>query len=84
LYAPLFDEVRALGYRRAIAVIAQPNEASMRLHRAFGFTDVGTLHRVGWKNGAWWDVSYLELDLTPDEDPAVAPDELTRAAKHLA
>ncbi|MFC7759066.1 GNAT family N-acetyltransferase [Catellatospora bangladeshensis] len=53
--------------------VTQPNEASMGLHRAFGFSDVGTYRKVGWKLGAWHDVTWLQLDLTPDEDPTAPP-----------
>jgi phosphinothricin acetyltransferase len=73
LYSALFDRIAQRGYRRVVAVIAQPNEASNGIHRALGFTDVGTFRKVGWKNGAWHDVAWFQRDLTPDEDPVAAP-----------
>lgn len=69
LYARLLPEVRQLGYLRAYAGIALPNEASVRLHESFGFTPVGVYHRVGWKLGGWRDVGWWELAL---EDDALA------------
>ncbi len=44
-----------------VSVITGGNEASARLHRKYGFTYCGTLHRVGVKHGAWQDVDYYEL-----------------------
>jgi L-amino acid N-acyltransferase YncA len=73
LYQALFPVLAGRGYRRVIAGITQPNEASNGLHRAFGFTDVGVMHKIGWKDGRWHDVAWLQLDLSPDEDPAQAP-----------
>jgi L-amino acid N-acyltransferase YncA len=69
LYEALLPALRERGYRRAIALVAQPNPASDRLHAAFGFTPVGTFTKVGWKLGAWHDVAWSELDMAPgDED----------------
>ena len=44
-----------------VSVITGGNEASARLHRKYGFTYCGTLHRVGVKHGTWQDVDYYEL-----------------------
>ncbi len=68
LYGALFDRLAARGYRRALAGVALPNEASLGLHRALGFEDVGTYRRVGWKDGAWHDVTWLQRDLGHDAD----------------
>jgi phosphinothricin acetyltransferase len=74
LYAALLSRLARRGYRRVIAGITQPNDASNGLHYAFGFTDVGTMYKIGWKLGGWHDVAWLQLDLTPDEDPQTQPD----------
>ena len=63
LYTALLAILRAQGYRRAVALVALPNPASVRLHEATGFVPVGVYHRVGWKFGAWHDVGVWELDL---------------------
>jgi L-amino acid N-acyltransferase YncA len=39
------------------------NEASLALHRALGFREVGTRERLGRLNGEWRDVVLLELRL---------------------
>ena len=49
--------------RLAVAGVTQPNEASDRLHRRHGFTEVGTFHGVGVKQGRAWDVLWLERPL---------------------
>jgi L-amino acid N-acyltransferase YncA len=56
LYTRLFEQLRAIGLWTLCAGITQPNEASNGLHRALGFTPVGTYRRIGWKAGAWHDV----------------------------
>jgi phosphinothricin acetyltransferase len=71
LYDRLFRILRAQGYRTAIAGIALPNEASIRLHEAVGMSHVGTFRRVGYKLGGWWDVGYWQTVLVdPGSPPA--------------
>jgi phosphinothricin acetyltransferase len=63
LYDRLFADLSTEHLHRAYAVIAQPNPASVALHRRFGFTEVGTMHEVGRKLGRWWDVLWMERPL---------------------
>lgn len=63
LYAALFDALADEDVHRAYAGIALPNDASLALHRRFGFTDVGTYREVGRKFGRYWDVTWLERPL---------------------
>ena len=44
-------------------VITGGNEASIRLHEAFGFRHSGTLHAVGRKFGRYLDVENYELSV---------------------
>ena len=60
LYTALFDALGSEDVHRAYAGIALPNDASMALHRRFGFTDVGTYREVGRKFDRYWDVSWFE------------------------
>jgi L-amino acid N-acyltransferase YncA len=73
LYEALFDRLRERGYLRAAAGMTLPNDASEGLHRALGFTPVGTYRRIGWKHGAWRDVAWMQLDLGGDQDPPAEP-----------
>jgi L-amino acid N-acyltransferase YncA len=68
LYTQLLRRLAERGYRRAIAGITQPNEASNGFHRSFGFTDAGLYRRVEWKHGRWHDVAWMQLDLLGDAD----------------
>ncbi|MFI6855930.1 GNAT family N-acetyltransferase [Streptomyces sp. NPDC050416] len=64
LYKALFEALSGEDLHRAYAGIAQPNEASARLHERFGFRHVGTYREVGRKFGRYWDVAWYEKDLT--------------------
>ncbi|CAL9487213.1 Phosphinothricin N-acetyltransferase [Streptomyces sp. enrichment culture] len=63
LYQALFEALAGEDLHRAYAGIAQPNEASTRLHERFGFRHVGTYREVGRKFGRWWDVAWYEKEL---------------------
>lgn len=63
LYTALFDRLSARGFRMVTAGMALPNDASVGLHRALGFEPVGTYRRIGWKHGAWHDVSWMQRAL---------------------
>jgi phosphinothricin acetyltransferase len=65
LYAELFERLKRQGYYIACAGITLPNDASVGLHRAMGFQPVGVYRRIGWKAGAWHDVSWWQLELLP-------------------
>ncbi|MGY1744330.1 N-acetyltransferase family protein [Blastococcus sp. SYSU D00695] len=69
LYGRLFPRLVERGYRTALAGIALPNPASEGLHRALGFTPVGTFERVGFKRGRWHDVTWFQRPLTDDDGP---------------
>jgi L-amino acid N-acyltransferase YncA len=73
LYQELLMRLSGRGYRRALAGIALPNAASIGLHRALSFEEAGCYRRVGWKNGAWHDVAWMQRDLQPYEIDPPAP-----------
>jgi len=65
LYTSLFAALVVQGYRNAYAGITLPNDASVALHTAVGFTPIGVYRGIGYKQGAWHDVgpsSTLTLD----------------------
>jgi L-amino acid N-acyltransferase YncA len=69
LYEALFERLAGRGYRRAIAGMTLPNEASAGLHRALGFEPIGVQRGIGWKHGAWRDVAWVQRSLTDDDGP---------------
>jgi phosphinothricin acetyltransferase len=60
----LYDALLALladdGVHLVVAAVALPNEASLALHRACGFEEVGTMREVGRKHDRWIDVRWLQ------------------------
>jgi len=72
LYSELFSRLRGLGFQVACAGVTLPNDASVGLHRAMGFEPVGIYPRIGWKAGAWHDVMWLQLELSPATDTTPA------------
>lgn len=67
LYRALIAQLRALGLHTVIGGIAQPNEASVRLHERLGFRKVAHFEQVGFKHGRWLDVGYWQLNLGQSE-----------------
>ncbi len=73
LCAPLIAILEAQGFSQAIAAIALPNQASVRLHERLGFSHAGTYGRVGYKMGRWWDVGLWQRPLASLADPPPEP-----------
>ena len=72
LYLPLLDLLERQGFTQAIAAIALPNDASVKLHERLGFRHAGTYGQVGFKLGRWWDVGLWQRALAA---PAAEPHE---------
>ena len=60
LYSELLPMLADKGFHAAFAGIALPNDASIGLHEAMGFTSVGVYREVGWKLGGWRDVGWWQ------------------------
>ena len=78
LMQPLIDAARSQGYHAIIAGIDSSNEASIRLHRSFGFWEVAHFREVGYKFGRWLNVAYMQrplgaADSTPPDRPVLGP-----------
>jgi phosphinothricin acetyltransferase len=59
LYGALLPRL-AERFHAAFAGIALPNDASVGLHEATGFTPVGVYREVGWKMDGWRDVGWWQ------------------------
>ena len=53
----------AVGFEQLVAVIGGAEPASIALHSACGFAEVGRLHSVGWKKQRWLDTVYMQRSL---------------------
>jgi phosphinothricin acetyltransferase len=56
----LIERSEEAGYWTLTAGVFPENEASLRLHRACGFSAVGVRERIGESGGVWRDVVILE------------------------
>lgn len=73
LYSALLPRLAERGFRVAAAGMTLPNDASVGLHRAMGFEQVGVYRRIGFKHGAWHDVAWTQRTLAEGEDPPAEP-----------
>lgn len=70
-YQMLMDILKLQGIKTVYGIVVIPNEKSEKLHRYFGFTQVGVYHKTGYKCGRWHDVAIFEKGIAPyDEKPA--------------
>jgi L-amino acid N-acyltransferase YncA len=60
LLEELVDRSEQAGYWTLTAGIFPENDASLRLHRACGFRELGVHRRLGELGGVWRDVVWLE------------------------
>jgi phosphinothricin acetyltransferase len=63
LYRELLDHLDTEDLHLAVAGIALPNDASVALHRRFGFTDVGVFEEYAMKNGAYISSLWMQRRL---------------------
>jgi len=72
IYAP-YVEQGATSFEEASP---GPGEFAERiaLHESVGFEPVGVYRRIGWKDGSWRDVGWLQLELqTPGKEKPPEP-----------
>jgi L-amino acid N-acyltransferase len=61
LLPPLIEAAKKMNMHTIIASVDASNEASLRLHKSFGFEEVAHFNEVGWKFGRWLDLKFLQL-----------------------
>ncbi|MEZ9348739.1 N-acetyltransferase family protein [Vibrio splendidus] len=64
LYSQLFSSITDLGVHRVLSGVALPNEASIALHKNFGFREIGVFNEYAKKNGQYISSMWLEKELT--------------------
>lgn len=71
LYGALLDILKLQGVVNVFACVTVPNRPSESFHRSLGFQETGRFLQAGYKAGAWHDVAWFEMELSPHaEDPA--------------
>lgn len=63
LYDCMLELTKLLGFYNIYAVVTASNEASVKFHKAFGFTEMGTYKNTAYKLGEWFDIMVLEKKL---------------------
>ncbi|MDC5850381.1 GNAT family N-acetyltransferase [Vibrio europaeus] len=63
LYSKLLSSISDFGVHRVLSGIALPNEASIDLHKRFGFREVGVFNEYAKKNGEYISSVWLEKAL---------------------
>ena len=69
LYGALFDLLQLQGVRTVYGCVTAENQASVAMHHALGFQEAGRFHQVGFKQGRWLDVLWLEKPIAPAGEP---------------
>jgi phosphinothricin acetyltransferase len=65
LYAELLDLLTRQGFHVAFAGIVPPNEKSVGLHEAMGFSHLGAFAEIGFKFGKLQDIGWWRRTLAP-------------------
>lgn len=73
LYARIEEILTRLGYYKLFAVVTSANAPSVAFHRALGFRDAACFRIVGYKQGGWYDVLWLEKTLCDRPEPQCLP-----------
>ncbi|HMH24910.1 MAG TPA: GNAT family N-acetyltransferase [Puia sp.] len=69
LITPLIGSAKKNELHAIIAGVDASNDASLRLHKSFGFEEVAHFRQVGYKFGRWLDLKFLELILDGPREP---------------
>ena len=69
LIPPLIEAATRLDMHTVIAGIDATNEASIQLHKGFGFEEVARFKQVGYKFDRWLDLTFLQLLLSTPAHP---------------
>lgn len=65
----LVDRARQAGVHTLVGALTAGNEASLRLHEAFGFREVGRLPQTGAKFDGWLELVLVQLLLDDAPSP---------------
>ncbi|MBC7005014.1 N-acetyltransferase [Photobacterium sp. BZF1] len=68
LYARLFSSIVDHGVHRALSGVALPNDASIALHKRFGFREIGIFNEYAKKKGEYISSVWLEKVLNVESN----------------
>lgn len=63
LYLELFDRLKENGAVAVFAGMTTPNPETERFHEKMGFTFSAKFEKIGFKNDAWHDVTFVRKEL---------------------
>ncbi|MBK7883063.1 MAG: N-acetyltransferase [Chitinophagaceae bacterium] len=69
LMPPIIEAAKQIDLHTIVAGIDALNEASLRLHKNFGFEEAAHFKQVGFKFGRWLDLKFLQLVLDTPVNP---------------
>lgn len=72
LLADQIERARQLGHHTILALISAEQTASIALHEAAHFQKAAHLRELGWKQGQWLDVVFMQLLLESVAAPRAA------------
>jgi phosphinothricin acetyltransferase len=73
LYTIIEDILLQQGVRKVFALVTSANAPSVAFHKAIGYRELLTYKDVGFKQGKWYDVIWLEKQLCPLGEPKNFP-----------
>lgn len=73
LYQKLFAILRLQGYYNVFSGVVIPNEASVNLHLACGFREIGVYENIGYKFEKWHTTKWFQLALNEYQINPEAP-----------
>jgi phosphinothricin acetyltransferase len=69
LLEKIIEAGKKQNYHVMVGGIDAENEASIALHRQFGFVHAGTITQAGFKFGRWLDLAFYQLTLSTPAEP---------------
>ena len=69
LMKALIERAKTCDKHIMVAAIESGNATSVRLHERLGFVITGQMAEVGTKFGRWLDLTFMQLNLTPNAAP---------------
>ncbi len=73
LYERFAKTLKRQGYKYIYAVIVDTNEASIALHMALGFEQVGHFDNIGYKLGKWRGIVWMRKSLDESNEEPEEP-----------